>query len=101
MEQATMRKVVQQPRNGERGQALVLFALMMTAVMGMMAVGLDLGFMYGQRRLNQNGADAAALAVSRLMAKSVSFKSGGSGLYFTMSDAQAYQQARHYAGLPD
>lgn len=44
-----------------RGQALVLFALMAIALLGMLGLVLDLGYDFGQRRTLQNAADAAAL----------------------------------------
>ncbi|MBI3970525.1 MAG: hypothetical protein HY332_04480, partial [Chloroflexi bacterium] len=59
-------------KRGESGQALVLFAVMMMAMMGFLALGIDLALVVGgQRRFDQNGADAAALAAVMLMAGSV------------------------------
>src|SRR4051812_46260729 len=55
-------------RNGERGQVLVIAALMMTALVGFTALVVDVGDAYAQRRLVQNAADAAALAGARYMA---------------------------------
>jgi hypothetical protein len=53
--------------DGERGQVLVLAALMMTAMLGFLALVLDVGNAYAQRRFVQNGADAAAIAAARLL----------------------------------
>jgi len=49
-------------RGGERGQALVLWALMAVALVGMAGLTLDGSNLNEQRRKLQNAADAAALA---------------------------------------
>ena len=46
----------------ERGQALVLATMFMTALLGFAALTVDFGRMAGNKRQLQNGADAAALA---------------------------------------
>src|SRR5688572_17177565 len=53
---------------GERGQVLVMGALMMTALLGFLALVLDVGNAYAQRRFMQNAADAASIAGARYMA---------------------------------
>jgi len=58
-------------RAGEHGQVLVIAALLMTALVGFLALVVDVGNAYAQRRYMQNGADAAALAAARLMANSM------------------------------
>ncbi len=58
-------------RDGERGQVLVIAALLMTALVGFLALVVDVGNAYAQRRYMQNAADAAALAAARLMANSM------------------------------
>lgn len=58
-------------RRGERGQVLVIAALMMTALMGFLALVIDVGNAYAQRRLMQNAADAAAVAGARVLATNV------------------------------
>jgi len=54
------------PRNarpkGERGQALILFALGLAVILGFTAMAIDVGLLYEDRRHLQNTADAAALA---------------------------------------
>jgi Flp pilus assembly protein TadG len=45
----------------ERGQALVLIALAMTALVGFVALSIDGGMAYAQRREAQNAADRAAV----------------------------------------
>jgi hypothetical protein len=59
------------PRRGERGQILILGALMMTVMIGFLALVIDVGNAYAQRRFVQNGADAAAVAAARLLANNL------------------------------
>ena len=56
----------------ERGNFFVTTALILTVLIGMLALVIDIGFAAGQRRFMQNGADAAALAVADLLSGSVS-----------------------------
>lgn len=46
----------------ERGQTLIVAALVMAVVMGFTALAIDVGLLLEERRDNQNDADAAALA---------------------------------------
>ncbi len=46
----------------ERGVAIVWFALMFTAIFGMAAIAVDMGFWFTEKRKAQSAADAAALA---------------------------------------
>jgi len=46
----------------KRGQSVVLVALSATVLLGIIALGMDAGRLYFQRRDVQNGADAGALA---------------------------------------
>jgi hypothetical protein len=46
----------------ENGQALVLIALAFVAMLGFVALAIDGGMIYSDRRFAQNGADAASLA---------------------------------------
>src|SRR3954471_5981234 len=50
------------PRDREQGQALVLFCLALTAIVGVVGLVLDGGDAFAQRRSQQNAADLAALA---------------------------------------
>ena len=56
----------------ERGNFFVTTALILTILIGMLALVIDIGFAAGQRRFMQNGADAAVLAVADLLSGSVS-----------------------------
>src|SRR5438874_11996555 len=49
-------------RKGKRAQSLVIVALSATALFGIIALGMDAGRLYFQRRDVQNAADAGALA---------------------------------------
>jgi Flp pilus assembly protein TadG len=49
-------------RGNQRGQIVVLFALAAFALIAMVGLVLDGGATFGQRRVQQNGADLAALA---------------------------------------
>lgn len=49
----------------ERGQSLVIVTLLLIALIGMLAIVLDGGYAYLQRRIAQNAADAGALAGAR------------------------------------
>lgn len=73
--------------DGESGQALILFAVMVSALVAMLVLVVDAGLLFGQQRYVQNGADAAALAAGRL----VKLKSTNHLL--------VYQEVRRYAGL--
>ncbi len=61
------------PRNGsaQAGQILLMFALVSTAMLGVLGLATDLGISFAGRRSVQNAADAAALAGARSVAKSV------------------------------
>lgn len=51
----------------ESGQLMIIVALGMVAFIGFAAITVDLGNGYSQRRLAQNGADAAATAAVRMV----------------------------------
>ena len=51
-----------QPREGEKGQVLVVFVLALVAIIGVTGLVLDGGSAFAQRRQQQNVADLAAVA---------------------------------------
>ncbi|HIC90291.1 MAG TPA: hypothetical protein EYP04_12935 [Anaerolineae bacterium] len=55
-------------RDGESGQALIIIVLALPVLLGMLALALDGGYAFAQRRRMQNAADAAALAGARQLA---------------------------------
>lgn len=56
-------------REKRRGQILLMYGIAATAVMGFAGLGVDGGHIFAQRRLVQNGADAAALVAARDIVK--------------------------------
>lgn len=56
-----LRRLCAAARRGETGQVLVIFALGSLVFLGMLALAIDVGTMYVERRQAQNAADATAL----------------------------------------
>ena len=56
-----------QPATGEQGQSVVVMAVSMTMIMAMLALIIDGGYAFSQRRQVQNAADAGALAGVRVL----------------------------------
>lgn len=52
----------------ERGQTMVIVAVLMVGLIGILALVIDLGNVHAERRRMQNAADAAALAGARALA---------------------------------
>ena len=63
----------------ERGQALTLFTLALTAIVLASAVVIDGGYAYAQRRTSQNAADFAAMAGARIIGSSLTGQPYGVG----------------------
>jgi Flp pilus assembly protein TadG len=59
-------------RRGERGQTLVMVALMATILIGVLGLAVDVGYAYSERRQIQNAADASALNGAREMDAQIS-----------------------------
>lgn len=53
----------------QAGQQIILFALMLAAMIGIVALAVDVGYAYAERRFLQNGADAATMAAAILLAE--------------------------------
>ena len=79
----------------EGGQAMILVALAIVVLLGALALGAEWGFSLTQRRLEQNAADASALATARLLAGSVRSTSGGP--VFAVTEHEAYCKALDFA----
>ena len=75
----------------EQGQSLVLFALMLTVMLGFVALTVDVGLAFLERRQMQNAVDAAALAA----AQDLSF-----GQSNEIAEARAYDYMERN-GYPD
>lgn len=77
-----IRRRLEALRRAESGAAMVMIALMLTALLGMAAFAVDFGWIYWNVIKIQHGADAAALS---------------GVIYEPGNQAQAYQQAREAA----
>jgi Flp pilus assembly protein TadG len=80
------------PTHFQRGQAIVLVALSIVALTGMVALSVDVGNSFTQRRLLQTAADAAAMAGAHLGLEQI--------IYVKPLDYQAQKNAAiKFAGL--
>jgi Flp pilus assembly protein TadG len=59
-------------RQGERGQTLVVVALLAAILIGILGLAVDVGYAYSERRQIQNAADASALNGAREMDAQIS-----------------------------
>jgi len=75
-------------RRNRSGQAIVIMALAMVAICGMLALAIDVGRLYFQRRLMQNAVDAGALAGAQDLVGTVSNPNGtpSNALYHGQED---------------
>ena len=55
------------PLTDDRGQTLVWVAVGMVVLLGIVALAVDVGHLYAERRHMQNAADAGALEAARAM----------------------------------
>jgi Flp pilus assembly protein TadG len=71
-----------------RGQAVVVMALAMVAICGMLALAVDAGRLYFQRRLMQNAVDAGALAGAQDLIATTTYPGGNpsSALFYALQD---------------
>ncbi len=81
---------------GERGQLLVLFALMLVVILGVIALAVDGGYAYVQRRRMQYAADAAAVVGARVLVLGGSDAAVEAAVreYATQNGADAYMWRR-------
>lgn len=81
-------------RRHERGFVLVLFSLTLVGLLVFAAFAIDLGALYNYRRVDQNAADAAALAAAQELGRGESYIVAAAKDYasqtlgLTLSDAQ-------------
>ena len=71
-------------------------AILLVVLVGVTALVVDLGFQFGQKRYDQNGADAAALAAARKLAASADVRSGAEDVYFLVNDSRVYDEVLEY-----
>jgi len=76
-------------RRTRRGQAIVLMALAMVAICGMMALAIDAGRLFFQRRLMQDAVDAGALAGAQALVGTVANPNGvpSDALFYALQDS--------------
>src|SRR5437762_14094453 len=65
------RHLVRRLHSEERGVVTVISALLMTALLGMLALAVDIGFAFGQRRMAQNVADSGAMAAAQVVSQNM------------------------------
>ena len=75
-------------RRGRAGQAIVVMALAMVAICGMLALAIDAGRLYFQRRLMQDAVDAGSLAGAQSLVGTVANPNGqpNYALYYALDD---------------
>jgi Flp pilus assembly protein TadG len=76
-------------RRSRSGQAIVIMALAMVAICGMLALAIDAGRLYFQRRLMQDAVDAGALAGAQSLVGTVANPNGlpNYALYYALDDS--------------
>src|SRR5438132_13643474 len=75
--------------NRRTGQAIVIMALAMVAICGMLALAIDAGRLYFQRRLMQDAVDAGALAAAQSLVGTDANPNGlpNYALYYALDDS--------------
>src|SRR2546426_9369218 len=78
-------------RHRRAGQAIVIMALAMVAICGMLALAIDAGRLYFQRRLMQDAVDSGALAGAQSLVGTSSNPNGqpNYALYYALDDSLA------------
>ncbi|MBX6341832.1 MAG: pilus assembly protein, partial [Thermomicrobiaceae bacterium] len=76
-----MTTIARRPPRQVRGQVMVMFALMVTILIGFTALAIDVSHLLSERRAAQNAADAAAMAVGKALARNL----GSTGAVVTQS----------------
>lgn len=79
----------------DEGQTLVIVAAAIAVLLGALALGLDWGYGFTQRRVSQNAADAASLSAARALATSAVLVNGG--VSYGLSQESLYCVAKTYA----
>src|SRR5690348_18252024 len=76
-------------RRSRTGQAIVIMALAMVAICGMLALAIDAGRLYFQRRLMQDAVDAGALAGAQSLVGTDANPNGqpNYALYYALQDS--------------
>lgn len=85
------------PVLAQSGQVLPIFAIVVVLLFAVTALVIDMGFLFGERRLDQSAADAGALAAAEKMARSAVARNDGDKIAFFVADADVYQTAVYYS----
>ena len=91
-----------QKRKNESGQIIIIMAVAFVGLLGFVALAIDVGMVYADRRYDQSVADASALAGAAIAAQSLdnhsvmlgNFTCGSSGVLAAWADAENAAIAR-------
>ena len=96
--------MLQRIRRNRSGQAIVIMALALVAICGMLALAIDAGRLYFQRRLMQDAVDAGALSGAQDLVGTVSNPNGvpSNALFHALQDTFSVfnQTPTHAQGDP-
>ncbi|MDO4582329.1 MAG: pilus assembly protein TadG-related protein [Bacillota bacterium] len=93
---ARIRQKLKEPVRDEQGAVVIILALVMTALLGVTAVGVDLGAAYVEAAEAQTAADTAVLAAGRLLPLDASSEANRQ---LIISEAEEYLQKNGFAEL--
>lgn len=68
------------PNRNEEGQSLIIVGALLIVLVALIALAVDVGNAYAQRRIVQNACDAAALAGSQMLVHQEDYLNGGAFL---------------------
>ncbi|MBN1135667.1 MAG: Tad domain-containing protein [Anaerolineae bacterium] len=80
----------------ERGQSIIVIAFIVIMLLALVAVVVDVGNAYAQRRVAQNAVDSAAMAGVRELAEGLI---AGNDQFFGVTDNQVLQAIEDYAEI--
>jgi Putative Flp pilus-assembly TadE/G-like len=87
-----------QDQEKERGQSIVIIAFIVVVLLALVAVVVDVGNAYAQRRVVQNAVDSAAMAGVTVLTEGL-INGDPSGVYFGVTDDMVQQAIEDYAEL--
>ena len=87
-----------QDQEKERGQSIVIIAFIVVVLLALVAVVVDVGNAYAQRRVVQNAVDSAAMAGTVVLTEGL-INGDPSGVYFGVTDDMVQQAIEDYAEL--
>ena len=87
-----------QNQEKERGQSIVIIAFVVVILLALVAVVVDVGNAYAQRRVVQNAVDSAAMAGVSVLTEGL-VNGDPNGQFFAVTDDMVMQEIEHYAEL--